>query len=181
VNPPVSTNALDLNTLFPGEHETRRANPLDGRGKHGKYDQLIHEGGHKARVIPTRWRAICSLELRGHSKTEIAEVLGMSLGGVITITARDSYVTMRDQMLGELDNEFLAMKPLAFAALKGALQSNNENTALSAAETFFKTSGFMQHGKGATDAAGPVSAEDVARQLLIQVNVTVAPDRAPSD
>jgi len=77
---------------------------------------------------------------------------------------------MRSELLDEMDNEFLVMKPAAMAALRRGLVDRDTNTALRASEMWMKTSGFMQYGKGSQQ--GTLSAEDVAKQLL-QVNVQV--------
>ncbi len=71
------------------------------------------------------------------------------------------------------------MKPLAFAALKGGLNSHDENTALRASEQWFKAASFGGFSK--TEApTQTATAEDVARALMlgVQVNVSVSTDAA---
>jgi hypothetical protein len=84
------------------------------------------------------------------------------------------YIEYRERHLAELDSEFVQMKPLAFAALRQGLSSNDENTALRASEQWFKGAGF---GGFAKDPAPTTrtTAEDVAAALIagVQVNVTV--------
>jgi transcriptional regulator with XRE-family HTH domain len=124
---------------------------------------------------------VYTLELRGLSYKQIAEALNMSSSGVAHIVADPRYIEYREQHLATLDQEFVAMKPLAFRALRGGLQSPDENTALRASEQWFKAAnygGFSKHERPAVST----SAEDIARELLrgginVQVNtqVNVAP------
>jgi hypothetical protein len=94
----------------------------------------------------------------------------------------ERYLEYREQHLATLDQEFVAMKPLAFRALRGGLQSPDENTALRASEQWFKAAnygGFSKHERPAVST----SAEDIARELLrgginVQVNTQV---NIPSD
>jgi hypothetical protein len=71
-----------------------------------------------------------------------------------------------------MDAEFIAMKPLAFAALKNGLGSNDENTALRASEQWFKGAGFGGFAKDPVPQTR-LTAEDVAAQLLAGLNVNV--------
>lgn len=126
--------------------------------------------------LSTRWRAILSFELRGWNKTDIAEHLGLSLNSVILTTKDERYVAFRQEYLAEMDDEFLCMKPLAFAALKNGLCSADENTALRASEQWYKGASFGGYSK-TPESPTTVTAEDVARQLLsisadnVQVNI----------
>lgn len=133
-----------------------------------------HTGKSLREGISTRWTSVYTLELRGLTQKQIAEALGMSVGGVGKIVTDPRYIEYRERHLSALDQEFVAMKPLAFAALKSGLNSQDENTALRASEQWFKGAnygGFSKHERPATTA----TAEDIARQLLtgIQVNVQV--------
>ena len=125
--------------------------------------------------LRTRARAILSLEIRGHSKKDIAEILGLTPVRVIQITRTDRYLEERDRQLGQLDSEFIGMKPAAFTALDNALRSRDQRLALAACETWFRTSGFMQYGKSSANSQG-LTAEDVAKQLM-QVNIQVNVER----
>lgn len=121
--------------------------------------------------IPTRWASVYTLELRGLTRNQIAEALGMSVGTVSRITLDPRYIEYREKHLSSLDQEFVAMKPLAFQALRGGLRSTDENTALRASEQWFKAAnygGFSKHERPAVST----SAEDIAKQLL-QINVQV--------
>lgn len=132
-----------------------------------------HAGTPPARPdkpLSTRTRMILSLELRGHDKSEIAAKLGLKASAVYRVVNTDRYITARDALLARMDHDFAAMKPAAFAALRGGLNSRDENTALRASEAWMKAAGFGQYGRG-TGVMG-VTAEDVAKQLL-QVNVSV--------
>lgn len=102
----------------------------------------------------------------------------MSANAVSKITRREDYITYREQRLAELDNEFFAMKPLALAALRGGLNSLDENTALRASEQWFKGASFGGFAKN-PEPARQQSAEDVVAQLLnaVQVNVTVVNEK----
>jgi hypothetical protein len=134
------------------------------------YEKVKYELGLAKRSLPTRARTILMLEIRGHSKKEIARMIGMSPLRVGLITRTDRYIQHRDAELRGLDNDFLAMKPSVMAALDNALRSRDEKLALAASETWFRTSGYMQYGKGVGQTG--VTAEDVAREL-VQVNVQV--------
>jgi hypothetical protein len=126
--------------------------------------------GLARRGLRTRARTILSLEIRGHSKREIAQMIGMSASRVTQISRTDRYIEARDREFRSMDNEFISMKPAAFGALSNALHSRDQKVALAASETWFRTAGFMQYGKGVGQQG--VTAEDVAKQLL-QVNVQV--------
>jgi hypothetical protein len=126
--------------------------------------------GLAKRGLRTRARTILSLEIRGHSKREIAQMIGMSAQRVQQISRTDRYIEARDREFRAMDNEFIGMKPAAFVALSSALRSRDEKVALAASETWFRTAGFMQYGKGV--GVQGVTAEDVAKQLL-QVNIQV--------
>jgi hypothetical protein len=110
------------------------------------------------------------LEIRGHSKRDIAKMLNMSEGRVVMISRADRYIEARDREFRSMDNEFISMKPAAFDALSNALHSRDQKVALAASEAWFRTAGFMQYGKGVGQQG--VTAEDVAKQLL-QVNIQV--------
>lgn len=117
------------------------------------------------------------------TQAQIAEGTGYSISHIHNIITDERYIKYREQHLTALDHEFVSMKPLAFAALKGGLGSADENTALRASEQWFKAAGF---GGFAKNPEPPVraSAEDIVAQLLningdvtvnIQNNTTAAP------
>ncbi len=131
-------------------------------------------GQHKRSIeaLKTKWTAVYTLELRGFTQKQIAEALGMSAQQISNITLDSRYIEYREQHLSTLDQEFVAMKPLAFRALRGGLSSPDENTALRASEQWFKAAnygGFSKHERPAVTT----SAEDIARSLLNQVNIQV--------
>jgi hypothetical protein len=139
-------------------------------------NQGHHLEGHRTgpkyvRPLSTRTRAILSLELRGHDKQAIAAMLNLAPRSVWRITNTARYLAKRDEVLDRMDADFVGMKPLAFQALRGALTSRDENTALRASEQWMKAAGFMQYGRS-TGQQG-VTAEDVAARLLNVTNVTV--------
>jgi hypothetical protein len=127
-----------------------------------------------SRPLSTRARTILSLEIRGHTKEEIARHLSMRPETIGRITISDRYLAARDALLDRMDADFTGMKPAVFRALRAGLHSRDENTALRASETWMKAAGFGQYGKGS--GVQGVTAEDVARQLL-EVNVNVNVDR----
>jgi hypothetical protein len=130
-------------------------------------------------LLPTKARAILALELRGLPKTEIAVRLRMKENAVRRITHTDRYIAARDVLLGHLDADFRAMKPMAFNALRNGLQSGDVVVALRASDQWMRAAGFIQHGKCSAGQRG-VSAEDVARKLLT-VDVNVKINRGPDD
>lgn len=144
----------------------------------GNPANLTAHGGKSSREgVSTRWASVYTLELRGLTSKQIAESLGISTGSVGKIIADARYIAYREQHLSALDQEFVAMKPLAFRALRGGLSSPDENTALRASEQWFKAAnygGFSKHERPAVST----SAEDIARELLrgginVQVNTQV--------
>lgn len=137
-------------------------------------DADLREPGGVREEVPTKWAGIYSLELRGLQSKEIARALGMSPGGVSRITNDERYIQYREKRLATLDAEFVMMKPLAFAALKGGLESTDENTALRASEQWFKGAGFGGFAKDPVPQTR-TTAEDVAAALIagVQVNVQV--------
>jgi len=167
-----------LEKLFPGAppHEKqRRVKDTPGNVA----NLTMHEGRTARQDVPTRWAAIYTLELRGMAHKAIAEAIGMSDSGVSRVTMDPRYIAYRESRLAELDQEFVAMKPLAFNALRGALNSQDENTALRASETWFKGAGFGGYSKTERPAT-TLTAEDVAAALLthsggplVQVNTQV--------
>ena len=98
--------------------------------------------------------------------------MGLSTTTLSTITRDPRYIAYREAHLAALDAEFIQMKPLAFAALKAGLNSKDENTALRASEQWFKGAGFGGFSKE-PQPSSHLTAEDVAAQLLQQINVTV--------
>lgn len=173
---------LDLDTLFPAAppHEA----PYRGmRGQvHNPTGKGLKAGAPAREEISTRWAAIYALELRGLSKTDIATQLGLSINTVVHATTDPRYIAYREEHLAALDNDFVAMKPLAFAALSNGLRSQDENTALRASEQWFKGASFGGFAKEPQQSSA-LTAEDVAKQILqggltvaVQVNVNDAGD-----
>jgi len=167
-----------LDKIFPAAPPHDHVSPR-GKAPGSTTDKnLTMHTGKKARdKISTRWASIYTLELRGFTHKQIAEALNMSQGGVSHIQADPRYIAYREEHLSALDQEFVAMKPLAFRALRGGLSSPDENTALRASEQWFKAAnygGFSKHERPAVTT----SAEDIARELLrgginVQVNTQV--------
>lgn len=164
---------LDLDTLFPA------APPgMSKHQKRAKSNNVVGvpgTGGKAAQEIKTRWAAMYSLELRGYDKKQIAEALGVSATTVSEVTCDPRYLAYREEHLAALDNDFVAMKPLAFAALSNGLRSADENTALRASEQWFKGASFGGFAKEPQQAT-TLTAEDVAKQILsggLSVNVQV--------
>lgn len=141
-------------------------------------EDAAHDGKVTVAGICTKWRAIMSLELQGVPKNEIATRVGMSAGSISNITLDPRYIEYRDAYLASIDGEFFAMKPLAFDALRKGLTSNDEDTALKAADMWFRGGSFGGFSKR-DEPAKNLTAEDVVRQLLQrepvvqQVNVQV--------
>lgn len=173
--PPDNTDIL--NRLFPPAppHQPRQ---LRHGGSYGVAvdDEIRNKRGRptveERDAISTRWAAVYTLELRGFTHSQIAEALGMSASGVGRIVTDERYLSYRERRLNAMDDEFVAMKPLAFAALKGGLSSQDENTALRASEQWFKGAGYGGFSKSERASTG-LTAEDVARALLGGVNVQV--------
>lgn len=168
-----------LDKLFPavppGTRRERGHGSVHGIAIH---DELRDKQGKRSIAgVSTRWAAIYTLELRGLTHRQIAEALNMAENSISKIVTDERYIEYRNQHLSALDQEFVAMKPLAFAALKGGLTSSDENTALRASEQWFKGAnygGFSKHERPST----ALTAEDVARELLrggplVQVNTQV--------
>jgi hypothetical protein len=160
-----------LEDIFPADGQVVKI----GQRGHGNASSIIPyigvDRGAKRKFPETKARTILTLQMRGHTQAQIAEMMHISHQGVSIIVQRPEYKEMRERVLRELDDEFLAMKPLAFDAIEGGLRSSDENTALKAADMWFKGAGFGSYSK--TPAVDPtVTAEDVVRNLL-QINVNV--------
>lgn len=159
-----------LNDYFPAAEGKHSPQPAKAHA----FDHTRSEGGATlvtAEDVPTKWRTILSLEMKGTPQTKIAEILGMTDCSVSRIRHDPRYIEYRDNYFDQLDRDFYDMKPLAFDALRAGLGSNDENVALRAAETWFKGANFGGYSRTAQSGSN-VTAEDVARQLL-QVNVQV--------
>lgn len=167
---------VDLDKLFPSTAPIAK-HVTPPSGKPGPAPVPTFGEGRSAYTvdnIPTRWAAIFTMECRGLNKKEIAEQTGLGYGSVINITLDERYMEYRDKKLASLDREFFAMKPIAMDALRKGLSSADENTALRAAEQWFKGASFGGYSKR-DEVVQTLTAEDVAAQLLnaVQVNVQV--------
>lgn len=149
--------------VSPGVNGVAADEKIRASGKHGK---------RTADDLKTSWAAIYTLELRGIPQKQIAEALNLAPSTVSNIVTDPRYLEYRERHLAALDQEFVAMKPLAFAALKGGLSSSDENTALRASEQWFKGAGYGGFSKTERASTG-LTAEDVARALLGGVNVQI--------
>lgn len=163
-----------LDQLFPPAppHNTTRRTRAFGGGFEEHPENIASAGKSAIEGVSTKWAAVYTLELRGLSRKEIAEALNLTPQGVSKIVADERYIEYRERHLTAMDAEFTAMKPLAFAALKGGLSSQDENTALRASEQWFKGAGYGGFSKTERTSTG-LTAEDVARALLTGVNVQV--------
>lgn len=159
--------SINLGELFPpttARHVKRAhtgASPTPGKGGTRRNDK-----------IKTKWKVIYTLEMRGLSLREIATALNISQTAVSDAVGDERYIAYCEEHLNAMDVQFLQMKPLAFAALKAGLGSDDENTALRASEQWFKGAGF---GGFAKEPVQPtrLTAEDVAQALIAGVNVNV--------
>lgn len=169
-----------LTDFFPEGEERHRPRRPDSIHN---FDDIRRVGRHPITGLSTKWRTIMSLEMQGHTKAQIAKLVGMSTAGLCNVTTDPRYVEARDAYLRELDREFFEMKPQAFAALRSGLGSSDENTALRAAEVWFKGASFGGYSKTPPPDQN-VTAEDVARQLLqvkaenVQININSGPPDA---
>src|SRR2546423_13733650 len=114
-----------LSKYFPeiAQRELAEIRPVRKRGPgHDKLTPPMHgSASNTAEEISTKWRAILTLEMQGLTKTEIAKVLDTSPQTISNITLDERYITYRNEYLAKIDDEFLAMKPLAFRALHTGL------------------------------------------------------------
>lgn len=177
---------LDLDTLFPPAPPHKKREITRRRSNNGR-NLTMHTGKKSLAEISTRWAAMYALELRGCNKSDIAAQLGVSDQAVIAATRDPRYIAYREEHLAALDNDFVAMKPLAFAALSNGLRSQDENTALRASEQWFKGASFGGFAKEPQQSSA-LTAEDVARQILsggvsvnVQVNNVVAASSSETD
>lgn len=168
-------STLLLDKHFPPPPEERHTYS-PGSGFAVAPENIDKSGKNVLEELSTRYRAVLSLELQGANKLAIAQRLGLSYITIQKITKDERYVKFRNEYLAALDDEFFAMKPLAFAALKGGLQSQDEDTALKASDQWFKAAGFGGYSKS-PEPSSNVTAEDVVRQLLhveadnVQINI----------
>src|SRR5262249_26357071 len=119
-----------------------------------------------------------SLYLRGFRQKEIAKMLGLCEQHVSKVCRERRFIEALDASLGEVDQEFLRLKPDAYRAMVNGLRSEDEAIALRASEIWFKLTGQGVYGNGAGDRAR-VSAEDIAQALLAagggSVTITAEP------
>lgn len=173
-------STLLLDKHFPPPPEERHTYS-PGSGFAVAPENIRGGGGVASEDISTRHRAILSLELQGATKQAIAQRLGLAYITIQKITTDPRYIKFRNEYLAALDDEFFAMKPLAFAALKGGLQSQDEDTALKASDQWFKAAGFGGYSKSPEPSTN-LTAEDVVRQLLhveadsVQININTTPE-----
>jgi len=165
---------LRLTDLFPAAEAQRVTSPGSGFAVDKTHRNEGRGPAATEEHIPTRWRVILSYEMQGFTKKKIAEQLGMTESAVAQITRDHRYIKYRNDYLAMLDEEFFNLKPLAIDALKTGLQSNDENVALRASDQWFTAASYGGYNKKDTGPQG-VTAEDVAKQLMlgIQVNVNV--------
>lgn len=129
--------------------------------------EILHAGKRSpgTRSLGPRWRAVMAFQMRGFTNEEIARQVRISPGRIGIVTRTERYQQEFEARLKDLDNDFLAMKPLALEALKSGLKAADANTALRASDQFFKVSGYMGYGKQ-QEAPNSARSEDVARQLI---------------
>jgi transcriptional regulator with XRE-family HTH domain len=161
---------INLDELFPPAppHAPRQLKRTGDK----VFANAVRKGMAAREDVSTRWAAIYTLELRGLDQKDIAQALNLAATTVSQIVRDPRYVAYREKHLAELDSEFVQMKPLAFAALRSGLNSNDENTALRASEQWFKGAGFGGFAKDPVPQTR-LTAEDVAAQLLAGLNVNV--------
>lgn len=132
----------------------------------------FRRGPEGLKELSTRHRTILSMEMRGHDKREIAEALQLNYGYVCQVTRSKRYLNARNTQLNEADNAFINLGPKAIEALGDGLgKSSNMSDRLKAADLWFRTRGYGAFAKEPS-TNGPVTAEDVVKQLL-QVNLQV--------
>lgn len=163
-----------LDRVFPPAPAHRRESRLAPGTGFDAHPQNIDRvtGKSRRKDVSTMWAAVYTLELRGLKQAQIAEALGLATQSIGRIVTDPRYVEYRERHLAVLDQEFVAMKPLAFAALKGGLNSSDENTALRASEQWFKGAGYGGFSK-TERASTALTAEDVARELLRGTNINI--------
>jgi hypothetical protein len=148
----------------------RRRGGLEANFKGTNYGKHHPRTGHRPSLA--RMRTILSLEIRGVARAVIAEEMNLSIATVCRLTRRPEYEKMRDEVLMHWDGEFLAMKPLAFTALRNGLTSSEESVALKASDQWFHAAGYGGYSK-TPPVDRTVTAEDVVRELMGNVNVNV--------
>jgi hypothetical protein len=163
-----------LDELFPPLPPEERRQIKPGHNPILDANLTMHEGKPQVDHVSTRWASICTMELQGLDKKEIADRIGMHYNTIINITNDPRYIEYRDDRLRQTDDAFIRMKPLAVAALRNGLTSSDENTALRASEQWFKGAGFGGFSR-VPESPTQVTAEDVAAAIVnnLQVNVQV--------
>lgn len=120
--------------------------------------------------MTTKYRSILSLELRGVNKTQIANMLGMTVGRISTITHLPEYIAERDKTLSGYDQDFLNLKGKAIEVLSDGLDpGGNMSDRLRAADMWFKAQGYGNGhyaAKTINNDPGNITAEDIVRELL---------------
>jgi hypothetical protein len=130
-------------------------------------------------TLSPQGRKILSLYLRGFRLNEIAKIVGRTPDRVSKLCRKPAFLAALDACLGEMDQEFLRLKPDAYRAMVNGLRSGDEAIGLRASEQFFKLTGQGGYGNGAGNGAR-VSAEDIAQALLAAGGGTVTITAEPA-
>lgn len=130
-----------------------------------QYEKIIGkrkaDGAMKLKRLKAIHRVMIAHHLRGMSNRDIAFVTGFdefAIGRVLRDPLSQAYI---QEHLSGTEMELAALQPMAVDAVRRGLNSDDDRTALNAADKFFKATG--QYAKGETSKD---TAEDVIVRAL---------------
>lgn len=131
-----------------------------------QYEKIVGKrtktGELKLKRLKAVHRAIIGYHIRGLSNRDIAFVTGMdeiTIGRVLRDPLSQQYVK---ELIDASESEINALLPMATDAIRRGLMSDNEKTALNAADKIYKATGRYSHeGPGKQETA-----EDVIARVL---------------
>ena len=113
------------------------------------------------RRLGVRQQRVLALFMSGHSKQEISKAMGMSSAAVSLIINNPSSMDLLERASRDNELEIKAMLPLAISAMRTAMRSDEEETALRAAKAYFQVT-----GRAKDKDADATTAEDVVARIL---------------
>ncbi len=126
------------------------------------------------RYTSHRWFKVLAMHMAGKSKEEICAETGYKPSSYYQILRDPEMLTIRQQMLDDVQKDFDALYPKVVDNLRLQLDSDDPKIQLQAQEQFFKATG--KYAPKREEGEGKTTAEEIVAKLLnqqinIQVNV----------
>jgi cobalamin biosynthesis Mg chelatase CobN len=119
--------------------------------------------------VPLRWQAVLAYHLAGKKVDEITQLTGYSKPAVYSILANKAVQGLRQKMLASTQQEFEALFARVVETIRGALNSNDDQIKLAAANQWLKANG--KYAPTRIDQSTHITAEDVVLNLLSNTQV----------